>query len=355
MQQLRELVAQLQADNERLLREKGASVAGPSLPNFVVNEPNSVVNEPSAVASPFTTERLVVVPRNRKCPMFNGKSGIGIIEWIEEVQACMRARHLLAIDQAYFIFDHLEGEARREIKYQSSIERSDPTKIFDILKELYGCASSYVTLQQAFFSRQQQEGETLLEFSLALMALMEQVEQQAPAGTLDVGILLRDQFVEHVLDVSLRRELKQFIRRQPGATLLDMRGEAMRWEREGLPGGFRGCSFSLPSAYGVQYGVQGSSPLSSAITPRSEFGELRELLNRQQGQIDQLTQALTSLQQSSRPNRPSVSARVICHRCQRPGHLARECEGERVGSRTSVPSGASFNRARPSSAAHPEN
>ncbi|KAI3361878.1 hypothetical protein L3Q82_002197 [Scortum barcoo] len=66
-----------------------------------------------------------------------------------------------------------EGEASDEIKYRSSAEREDPDKILAILRELYGCSDSFVVLQEAFFSRRQQEGETLQEFSLSLMGLME--------------------------------------------------------------------------------------------------------------------------------------------------------------------------------------
>ena len=136
----------------------------------------------------------------------------------------------------------LEGEAKNEIKYHSAVEREDPAKILAILEELYGCSESYVSLQQAFFSRRQQEGETLQEFSLTLMGLMEKVKQCAPADMLNAEVLLRDQFVEHILNSSLRRELKQLARGQPGCTLLEVRAEAIRWEREGLPDGVRGRS-----------------------------------------------------------------------------------------------------------------
>lgn len=68
------------------------------------------------------------------------------------------------------------------------------------------------------------------------MALMEEVRQCAPEGSLNVEVLLRDKFVEHVLDSALRQELKRLIRRQPTATLLDVRGEGIRWERDGFPG-----------------------------------------------------------------------------------------------------------------------
>jgi len=85
-------VLQLKVDNERLLGGHGgaASSAPPGSAPFV------------GVAA--VTERLVVIPRDRKCPVFNGSTGIGIADWVEEVQACMRARHLSAADQALFIF-----------------------------------------------------------------------------------------------------------------------------------------------------------------------------------------------------------------------------------------------------------
>lgn len=324
LQQLRDLVRQLQADKEQLLQERAAPQVSPS-----TAPPVSSVSASSATltgASVAVTERLVVVPRDRKCPMFNGKTGVSIAEWIEEAQACMRARHLSTADQAFFLCDHLEGEAREEIRYRSSAERGDPVRVLAILRELYGCAQSYVTLQQAFFSRQQQEGETLQEFSLALMALMEQVRQSAPDGLLNAEVLLRDQFVEHVLDSSLRRELKQFVRRHPIATLLEVRGEAIRWEREGFSGGARERSHSLPSIYGLQYGVQGNAcPAPPVNPPHSELGELKELLKCQQEQLNQLTQTVASLQTRRPRNGP-----LICLRCQQPGHFARDCEGDRV-------------------------
>ena len=243
----------------------------------------------------------------------------------------MRSRHLSAADQAFFIFDHLEREAREEIKYRPSIERGDPGRVLAILKELYGCAQSYVTLQQAFFSQKQQEGETLQEFSLALMALMEQVKHCAPEGLLNAEVLLRDQFVEHVFDSALRRELKQFVRRQPTATMLEARGEAFRWEREGLPGGGRERSYSLPSIHGLQYGVQGHSRSLPLTTSQSlERGELKELLRRQQEQLDQLTRTVASLQGPPVHSRPARSGPLICRRCHQPGHFARECNREQV-------------------------
>jgi hypothetical protein len=219
--------------------------------------------------------------------------------------------------------------AREEIKYRSSEERSDPSKIIAVLEELYGCAESYVALQEAFFSRRQHEGETLLEFSLALMGLMTSVKQRAPSGIPNAEVLLRDQFVEHVLDGPLRRELKQFVRRQPTATLLEARSEAIRWEREGLPGGVRGRSHSVPSVFSAQCVVQGSHQAGVGSPQASELCEMREMLKLQQEQLNQLTQIISLLQVSQQQSRAPFRGPSICRRCQQPGHIAREC-GARV-------------------------
>lgn len=332
LQELRDLVAQLRAENSSLRQEQRDAQPGSS--NIVSSDvpAPSISSLPLGGASAIAPERLVFVPRDRKCPYFNGRSSVSITEWVEEAQACMRARCLSTKDQAFFLYDHLEGEARAEIKYRPAAERDDPNKIIGILKDLYGCSQSYVALQEAFFCRKQQDGETLQEFSLALMSLMERVKQRAPAGTLNAEVLLRDQFTEHVLDSSLRRELKQLVRRRPTSTLLEVREEAIRWEREGMPGGARGRSYSVPSAHGIQYAVHSGSHPSPSNSPQpSELSELKNLLKKQQEQLNQLTQTVALLhgtQQHSQPYRSSRGGPVVCRRCQQPGHYARNCEAQ---------------------------
>lgn len=326
MREMRELVAQLRADNERLRQDQA--------PNDVP-DPGAASTSAARPATPrladgsgSASERFVFVPRERRCPRFNGRTGISIDEWVEEAQACMRTRNIPLTEQAFFLYDNLEGEARDEIKYRSSADRSNPDLIISALRELYGCADSYVALQEAFFSRRQHEGETLLEFSLGLMSLLDKVKSQAPHAIPNSDIVVRDQFVEYVSDSALRRELKQLIRQKPTATLLDIRGEAIRWEREGMPGGARGRSQSVPLVSGIQYGVRGGSDLDRGVQ-LSEFIELRELLRQQQCQIDQLTRAVSRNQNVHVHDHSPRSNPIICRRCQQPGHIARNCEGGR--------------------------
>ncbi|CAL9691892.1 unnamed protein product [Knipowitschia caucasica] len=347
MQQLREQLAQLEADNEHLRQERAAPQAGPA---GAFHAPNVSSDQARSLGSRTpSTERVFVMARDRKCPLFNGRSGLSLSEWLEEAQACMRARHLSTVEQAFFLFDHLEGEAKVEIKFRPAEERENPKRVTEILQELYGCVQPYVNLQQAFFSRRQEEGETLQEFSLALMALMDQVKQRAPDRVPNSNVLLRDQFTEHVFDSTLRRDLKRFIRDNPTATLLQVRAEALRWEREGLPAPFRERSFSLPSVRGLQFEVRGSTrPTQASPTPNPGLNEVMELLKRQQDQLNQLTQTVASLK-APRQNTPPRAA-IICRRCEQPGHYAGECDGVRVYRPSRAPSAI-----RSSNANHSEN
>ncbi len=97
-----------------------------------------------------------------------------------------------------------------------------------------------------------------------------------------------------------------------------------------MPGGTRGRSQSVPTVSGIQYEVRGSSGLVSAQgSQSSELSELREMLRRQQQQIDRLTQTIAHSQNTFPRGRASGPSQLICRRCQQPGHFARECDGDR--------------------------
>lgn len=324
LQDLRELVRQLQAEKELLVEQAEARSAQPGS--------SGVASSHNANVDIVPAERLLYVPRERKCPSFRGTSGIPVEDWAEEVKATIRARHLRPIDQAYFIYDHLEGEAKDEIRYRPRADREDPDRILLILQDLYGCSKPYVSLQQSFFSRKQLEGESLQEFSHALYCLMEKIERCAPDGMPNAATLLRDQFVEHVGDSDLRRELKRVVRQHPGYSLLQIRAEAIRWEREGRPDEPRGRSYSLPALCAFQR-VGSISPSSPAQT---EMAEIKNMLKQQQEQLNTLTQSLQALQSAPKPSQPATRqyqphfpGPVTCRRCQKPGHYARECDNPR--------------------------
>lgn len=128
LQEMRDLVIQLKADNERLRQERApVELLDPGAASGSASRPVT----PSSVDSNIgTVERFVFVPRERRCPKFNGRSGIGIEEWVEEAEACMRMQTMTVAGRAFFLFDHLEGEARDEIRYRPSMDKDDPKNYF---------------------------------------------------------------------------------------------------------------------------------------------------------------------------------------------------------------------------------
>jgi len=111
---LRDLVAQLLAENQQMRQEQEPNQPGSSTASFSLSAPGLSSTSGHSSAPALVTDRLIFLPRDRKCPMFLGRTGLSIREWIEEVQACIQARHsqqLSPADQALFIY-HLEGEGR---------------------------------------------------------------------------------------------------------------------------------------------------------------------------------------------------------------------------------------------------
>lgn len=316
LQDLRARVQQLEAEKNRLQQERDAARAGSSARDAAQAGPST-----RGAGNTGTTDRIIYLPRERKCPIFRGTHGIGVEEWEEEVRTSMRVRHVGPTDQASFLFDHLEGEARDEIKYRPVAEREDPDKVLSILKELYGCQESYVSLQEDFFSRRQLEGETLQEFSHSLFCLMDKVKANSPHAVTNSDILLRDQFTQNVNNSDLRRELKRYVRENVDCTLLDVRSEAITWEREG---GVESKTNIIPSFCAVQ---SASVPPPKVEPPNctvSQLATLTAIVQKQQEQLDQITKALAAMQQPPTPRSPGPSS-IICHRCQQPGHIARHC------------------------------
>ena len=327
LQQLRERITQLQAENERLSSAPGdgAGRSGSTSRN---------------AAQPVQREQAFYLPRERRCPKFSGSAVAGSLsvdEWVEEAESCIRSRYMPDVEKAMFLYDHLEGEAKNEIKYRPVAIRENPVEIITILKEVYGCSKSYVYWQQRFFDRKQRESESLFEFSHVLMELMEKVKQSNKDTITNPDTVLRDQFCENVHDHMLRRELKRAVRASESTTLLDVRREATRWVEEGQKGrerGLRPPGRANETPYTSQCESTVAQSSQNTFVQSSEMAELKDIVLRQQAQLDLLVKHLsqpTSRPYAAQPPREGRFKRTpdgqpICIRCDQPGHIARYCQ-----------------------------
>ena len=240
LQALAEQVQQLQAENSRL-REQAASVNAPQPASDIASQnggtPPTSNGGPSAVPTPLASEHYVFVPRERKCPRFSGKVSsdlISIEDWIEEARRCLSIKRMPLTEQALFLFDHLDGEAKAEVRFHSVADRDTPDKVFKILRENYACPQGYVLVQQQFYLRAQKQGETVREYSHALKSIMDIAITKSPEGSIpNSDRTLRDQFIEHLCDDVLRRHLKEKVLATPEMTFVDTRRAALSWVDRG--------------------------------------------------------------------------------------------------------------------------
>lgn len=337
LQALMEQLQQLKATNEQLREQlQGQSQVQEPIPETSTALPN--VAPASGLGSEAMNPRYIYVPRERKCPKFTGKMSVDLLtveQWVEEVRRCLGVRHMPVTEQLLFIIDHLEGGAKSEVHFHPSTSRDTPEKIFAILTENYSCSQSYVAVQLQFFQRVQREGESLRDYSHALKSLMDLAIHKTPGGIPNSDQILRDQFIEHVLDDMLRRELKQQVIREPEFFFVSLRGVAIRWEEASKRGGK-----NKPRAYSCDtysQSVDSCEASLNAVTakPNDEIAEIKECLRKQQAQLDIIMKHVSaqfpSKSQSNATSNTDKKFRFqpdgkpICHRCNKPGHIARFC------------------------------
>lgn len=163
---------ELAALRERLDKEKAAmdelkqqnEALTAQLQQVTTTDPMETSHSPSDVgqaysaASPASTSKVttsvevIYMPKDKKMVIFSGDPGtISYYDWIDEVQNSMNYRQYREREQAAFLYDHLEGGAKQEIRYSTPEVRRSPTLILEVLKEAYGHPYSLTASQKRFF------------------------------------------------------------------------------------------------------------------------------------------------------------------------------------------------------------
>jgi hypothetical protein len=282
----------------------------------------------------------VYVTRERKIDKFRGTDKENVVDWTDHILSYVKGRFQTNIEKVEFILEHLEGDAKAEVKFRVTSSKASPEEVVQVLRAVFENKDSITQLQQKFFSRNQENGESVREYSYVLMDLLGEINNKVPHMYGDRDTVLKQRFADGVENHNLRRELRRLNSERTELKFWELRDKAMQWLEEES----EGKNFSRVN--------------ETAVCEATTIG-WKELYQKQQEQLETLTKMMATLKEdmkksSVRTNQPSQyhfssgSSRnsqrhfqrrdqqssdshtdqrgiIICHFCKGPNHIAKNC------------------------------
>ena len=262
----------------------------------------------------------------RKMSKFDG-SRDKLDDWIQEAKSTIANMGLKGKDASEFLITHLEGEAKREVKVLTTEERSNPEEVLSLIEKQFGERYTQSQLISEFHGRKRCKGESLREFSHALMELLDRAVKGDPLAIADKDKTLRDRFVDGIDDHRLHIALSDRVEREPDIKFKDLRDYAFKIE---LP------VSTKPHAHSTVVESTPSSTSESTIAGIAELVKgqalLTKALEQQQQQQMQLAQRQEELYKLMLDNAKQSSTAsggqgnsIRCYYCNKLGHKKVNC------------------------------
>ena len=169
----------------------------------------------------------VSVPRFLGRPESPGDPTID--EWLSDFDVFVRQCGVPVGERTVVLVDYLDGCAKEEVLCHPCEVRRDFGALVSLLRRVFGPRETVTS----FYSRVQLVGETLAEFSRALIRLHQRIESAAPtvAERQALAVLgdgaLKHQFVVGVRDEWVRHELRRLMFRSADKPFIVVREEAL--------------------------------------------------------------------------------------------------------------------------------
>ena len=278
---------------------------------------------------------FLLMPSQKKIKSFTGKEAdISLDDWCCDIQASIASRPLSEEDKVHFMFQHLEGAAREEVKLRPQKERSNVEDLLQILYDVFGVKATGVQLQRLFFECKQKRNESLRDFSHHLMDKFNKASKKCPHLIPTKDKLLCDQFSEGVCDNLLHKHLKKQLRDYPNMPFLQLRKEATEWSEEDIKD-IKDDKDEQVTVYETK-GI----PSSKRVNITEQVQQLKGIVEEQQSQIktqQAQIEELLKIHYQKRPYNPASQGKdntqssfqtrttTYCDHCQRKGHLTSNC------------------------------
>ena len=235
---------------------------------------------------------------------------ISLKDWLEEFEVYCDYYSLSDSERYDALINHLGGTAKDEVHCRMIIskEHKNVAQAIKILELAFKPADSVSGYSSTFYSRQQLEGETIADYSLALIKLYSQLveassdsEQAALKHLQDTT--LKQRLVEGIRDPSVKRELKRIELAYRDRSFFEMREEVLEL--------FKDEKIKLkPRVHGV-----------GCDEPSYGFSEIKKELQSLKKQLDEVQRRTFRKPRSNYPT-------VRCYNCGKNGHIKGQCEVE---------------------------
>ena len=156
-----------------------------------------------------------------------------IDEWLDTFDVFARRCCVPEGERAVLLLDYLGGCAKEEALCYPDEVRRDFGVLVSLLQRVFGPWETVTSLYADFYSRMQSVGETLAEFSRALIRLHQRIEGAPPtvaerqALVVLADAALKHQFVVRVRDEWVRHELRWLVLRSADRPFIVVREEAL--------------------------------------------------------------------------------------------------------------------------------
>ncbi|XP_052710475.1 uncharacterized protein LOC128184881 [Crassostrea angulata] len=281
--------------------------------------------------------KTVFVAREKKIARLCGRpvkeSDPDVAEWLDDAR-----QHLKVINdndaRIDFLMDNLGGQAKDEIRLRPRLERDTAEKILEIIKSVFASTETPGALQQQFYQRDQKHGESLQNYSLALMKLLDKIVAKDENAVTDFDEMLKERFVEGIRNSSLRREIRRFSFEKKAMSFGEFRQKVLQWSEDYK-------NEPLSKSFSAHEITSQESVKSKVVKDQSEdqLSEILKILKLQQTQIDENQKELKKLSEAMKTSKPQYENKYLqgrqfpnvrqshltCFRCGGKGHKEQDC------------------------------
>ncbi|XP_063951931.1 uncharacterized protein LOC135156176 [Lytechinus pictus] len=259
----------------------------------------------------------------RGSPQRSGEPSLG--EWLEEFDDATSGMGLNESEKTKVFLDHLVGAAKDEIMCLPESSKGKLKEMKDALRLCFGQNQSSHSLSSIFFSRTQQEDETLADFSRALKKLYGRMENAAVSQEESEALKklkdksLCEQFTQGAREVWVKRELRRIFLSKEKENFEEMRKEALLLFQDATEPARRA---RVREAIVEEYAVQTSTPKLNDVLDQQKL--LIQEITYMREEMSGLRTIVKDLKSPNRSRRKPFSE-IVCYRCKQKGHYKSSC------------------------------